>query len=915
MWRELSETAKEALSEPDTEQAAAFAEQIQDMVTALDSDDRLGLARLPKALKTLVLLERWVTERLLLIRTEVVNDLGDSLSSAGEFDEARTVVWRTVDWIHDVSSSESVRDLPKDNILAKLTRHFVPSHTSATPWQAVYGLWLLYMCAGKIDVASNELERSVEIYDAACALCEQHKQLDFHYSPNMLLQAKVNKALSLAQLGRYSEAKVINQSTVADFEHLGDYEAVFRTLYTDLWLQWKEKPDSAIAGPLRTLIEQWEGYLSSGGSGGSAENVEKGYLWLAYKLLLGFVVDNDGPVIQRAENCLALLKGLREPYSLAQVAERFDRLEELTELEDRVNSLLEVLDTSLQQSPKDTAVLFVEMGRDVVGGDDKVPNFLALQGGHKPLRERVILASGSPEWTATADTMLQILTEDLDAILAGQASAHQPASQELLQTGEQLWNLLPNSIRTVLSSSTTILFSPDPDSSIEEIPLELLKTDRGWFGLTHVVSRFQSLDSLFNLLLPNGVPTSFSDQAYIVRAEEPPGYSTLDKADDEVIQVARYFSLLGLDSRRETTVTIENLKRALDQGFRIFHYVGHGVAGNLAEGLPLTSEETMLPSDLITPAGFDAALPFIYLSACEVGRSRYVTGGRQSGMATEMLDVRVPAVIACLQVVPDSIAGYLSQAFYRAAKTLPVGPALRLARRWLDNKGINPVCWSLSTLYGDPQAVISSHASSDKQQPTFSDYSWATYLCRYLAGRSQQDKDACCTHLASLLTQSQPPLSEYLEETHEWIVHSFDPAPEKRAAREALCRRVASYDLYCGVSLRLLLAMEFIESPITSVGNAANNKSLDSEALRDELMTGRYLSNLIRDPVAWAAFITHERTFEFIFRIGAQTVINDQKEALRIFKGWAHYNDGFAALKDKAQEQLSIVENKIFINL
>jgi CHAT domain-containing protein len=233
----------------------------------------------------------------------------------------------------------------------------------------------------------------------------------------------------------------------------------------------------------------------------------------------------------------------------------------------------------------------------------------------------------------------------------------------------------------------------------------LFRTEQGWLGIDHTIVRHPSPATVMSLL-SRVSPGHVANRAYVVRAEDPPGFVPLPDADLEVAQVMRCFRLLGREALTEARPNAEALIEALDAGYRVIHYTGHGLADDLSEGLPLAREQALQPDDLSGLSGLRT--PFVFLSACQVGRTRYVLGGKQSGLAIGLIEKGAPAVVGCLHAVPDRVARLMATTFYRAARTHPVGAALRLARKRLADEGIQPACWAVFAVYGDPAATIST---------------------------------------------------------------------------------------------------------------------------------------------------------------------------------------------------------------
>ena len=370
--------------------------------------------------------------------------------------------------------------------------------------------------------------------------------------------------------------------------------------------------------------------------------------------------------------------------------------------------------------------------------------------------------------------------EDVAAVSTGRLPADHRAGAELERAAAALWATLPERGRQLILGARTILYLPDNFGVLDEIPLELLRHDDGWLGLSHVIARFPSHRVLAETLSPNRLPSLLGTRAYVLRARNPPDLDPLPSADAEAERVPRYLRLLGLEPERHDGGTADELRAVLDDGYRIVHYVGHGLADRLSgESLVLSDDESLEPRHMAQLDGFRT--PVVYLSACDVGRSRAIAGGRQRGIAMQLLEHGAPAALASLQTVPDRVAARIAAAFYRAAAAEPIGLALRQARRALDAEGLAPSCWALCVLHGDP-AVTLAPGLGPMRQTCQATASWASELVRSLATGGHETARTAPADVRDALDRS-------------------DDVPEK------LIERVEERDLLGGAALRMRRAL------------------------------------------------------------------------------------------------------------
>lgn len=131
--------------------------------------------------------------------------------------------------------------------------------------------------------------------------------------------------------------------------------------------------------------------------------------------------------------------------------------------------------------------------------------------------------------------------------------------------------------------------------------------------------------------------------------------------------------------------TLEALARE-SHGANVIHYIGHGEfddgRGSLLFEEPNGSSRRVLGNRLASLLQDERSLRLVVLNSCEGAR----TSERDpfSGVATSLLNVDIPAVIAMQFAIADSAALEFSKSIYEAlAESLPIDAALARARRAL----------------------------------------------------------------------------------------------------------------------------------------------------------------------------------------------------------------------------------------
>jgi hypothetical protein len=293
------------------------------------------------------------------------------------------------------------------------------------------------------------------------------------------------------------------------------------------------------------------------------------------------------------------------------------------------------------------------------------------------------------------------------ALLTGELLPHTPPSASLVEAAEAAWRALPAEVREAIRAAHTVIYLPSSNGSVAGFPFELLRPEHGWLGTTHVVARCPSLQYLEEILAPNArrpVP----DLRLVVATPAPhPDLGLLDDAEEEADLVTRAAVLLGRAPEHTLLADRDTALEAFTHRAAV-HYIGHGVANPIEELLPLSSGAVLNALEL--PIGQGTGAPFVFFSACRLGRVRHVAGGRQRGWALQLLERGSPAVIGALQPVPDSAAIRVARAFYTAARKMPVGEAMLNARTRLNQAGMHPLLWAAYVLYGDPFAGLAAQA-------------------------------------------------------------------------------------------------------------------------------------------------------------------------------------------------------------
>jgi hypothetical protein len=572
---------------------------------------------------------------------------------------------------------------------------------------------------------------------------------------------------------------------------------------------------------IRRVIDENERNLPSSGR----RAVFKEALLPQYRLLLN-ALSRPEATVSRVDDYLRVLGAIREPEVLANLADASTNA--APSLDRVLTSPLRVLASRLTRLER-TIVLTIEPGVDIL-------TVCSIRSGPEPLEQRLILTKASPEFVKAAIELVSRQRDDIERI-----RNNEPLDEVLFEglkaSGAAAWDTLPEALRISLEQAATIFYLTSAYGQMSELPIELLWTGNEWLGTARTISRFPSLGNLMETLSPNRIPAKLEASALIVRADPDLSYG-----DQEASGVAEKLGALEVTVKEERRPQVRKLRRALNEGLRAFHFVGHGVAGSLGEAMPIGAKGSLAPADFSQLGG--ARTPFVFLNACEVGRMREGAAGGPAGFAARLVQKGAPAVVACLQEVPDRVAADIAVAFYDAAERNPVGGALTLARASMDAVPYPPSCWGAYVLFGDPLFILGGKGCR-VQQARNQTLKWADHVTRFVATRASAEREAALDMLAVTRRDADRRFGALLNRAAGWLKTALQPAVAgEYGKRLELCRQVATVDVAAAGSLRILLAMECLEEV-----HPANPPSII------EAHTGLTLGAALHDNIAWPAFV------------------------------------------------------------
>jgi hypothetical protein len=539
-------------------------------------------------------------------------------------------------------------------------------------------------------------------------------------------ELRSNRAAALYYLGRYAEAAAEAERARTAFAALGATSAALRLRFSVL----RAREGMGIdvhSGEVGALVAELEAQVKQEPTDGDLQHDLEG----ARRWWLSTLADDGTPDI---EQVIGIVEVLRDDQPALRAGTIF--------ADPVVRGLCRpftVLGQRLRALDR-TALVVLEPG--IRGDPVRPPLFLVIasEGGGRPLRWHLVPAGDAGE---RLQALGRVADDERGRLLTGEVALHGPPSPTLEDAAAAAWNALPAVVADTLRDARTVLYMPSALNLIDTFPFELLRHEDGWLGTTHVIARCPSFQLLEELLAPNGRTLSSDARAVVACAREDAQLGVLAEAEGEADLAVAAASLLGLNPQRRDMTDHATVLDTLTGG-SLVHYIGHGFASTIGEVLPISTEIGVSAFELADHDGSPG--PFVFFSACLLGRIRHVSGGRQKGWALRLLNQGTPAVVGALTPVPDAACVPVAKAFYRAVRRAPVGEAMRAARAALETEGVHPLVWGAYVLHGDPNATLSG-----KRQTATADLvrRWPALATRFLATRLPEDRKQLVAALAA----------------------------------------------------------------------------------------------------------------------------------------------------------------------
>lgn len=562
-----------------------------------------------------------------------------------------------------------------------------------------------------------------------------------------------NASVKLALLGDDADAESRFASLKDEAEARGHSAGA-----AQLWVQacrarWLRTHDTAVRKNLVAAIDLYERQIPHGGDPRTMFDYKQ-YIETGYRLLMTVNAYDQDRSDQRLDE---ILSGVRAMLSADRRAElRPDAEDDFWEaLLARQRRPLAALRTALSPLPG-VGILHLAVG---------IGCLVWVAYGYGRDRE---FRSG---WGACGEETIKRLRDffccmqkQLEADKTNDAIAVTALGARLEQLGDQIGHDLPAEVLAVLRSMKLLVYAPVPVGNIDEFPLAGIRVEGRWLTDILPITRTTTFNLLLESLCPNLAEIQPHKRAIVVLGAPDTGGPPLRGALNHADAVQHMLKQFGFEAIIADNARRRDLDSWLDGGTGILHYIGHGIANEILETLPLPTGEHFDATDAELYRGY--RLPFVFLCACVAGRIRYGKGGHLIGLLTGLLDRGAPAGVAFTLPMPEQHAYAIADQFYRHAYRLPIAQAVAETQAAVRPTMPAYACLAVAA-YGDPVFSLRAKVGPGpipmmrKQAAT-----WHSAVRKHCVLRTDASADAVRDQLGEV----PPSLSSYLR---QWLASAF----------------------------------------------------------------------------------------------------------------------------------------------
>jgi tetratricopeptide (TPR) repeat protein len=587
------------------------------------------------------------------------------------------------------------------------------------------------------EVTNFALERD-ELANVAMNLGEAWTSVDdersFRYFETVVellgieqgITAAANAANALFRLGNYAEAEYRYGTLESLFEHFGMRLAAARMWVYEKMANWKQRHDPDIRHSLVGALKFYEENIPESADAmtlySMKKYIEDGYLLLASVLV---ALQDDSP--ERRDE---LLRVLRAVYTRDQRADLEPELPEpgWENVLEKQKSPLAQMQNALQPFPQRavlhllsgiSCLLWIAYGYDGRG----IFQFKSCLGDESHGQALI--------------EFLEAMREQQELDLVDDVTGADKVDARLKELGGRIGAALSQPFVDFLLGMKQVHFMPHPFGNLDEFPLAGVRLAGEWLSEHLEIVRTPSFSHLREMLSANRTATLGRPNGAILLGDPETDGATLQKARGHAAWVENAWNqVYGLQAELFDSVDHGRVHNWLEGEVGMIHYVGHGFANVMSEGLFLGKGLTFTLSDIDRIIGTHA--PFVFLCACEAGRVRHGRGGYQAGIASKLVERSAPAALGFLMPIPENRAYAIAECFYRQAIAAPLGQAVQQTRDII-SADLPSYAWLAWEAYGDPALRLWEMAREGRVTDTpFLAVSWHSALRNYAVLRTPE---------------------------------------------------------------------------------------------------------------------------------------------------------------------------------
>ena len=341
---------------------------------------------------------------------------------------------------------------------------------------------------------------------------------------------------------------------------------------------------------------------------------------------------------------------------------------------------------------------------------------------------------------------LKGMEEQQELDLADDVAGVARLNNRLQEIGDQIGAALAQPVADFLLGMKQVHYMPHPFGNLDEFPLAGVRLGGKWLSEQVEIIRTPTINHLREMLSANRAVVMGRPQGVILLGDPETDGAALQKAHGHAAWVENAWKqVYGLQPELHEVVNHDQMHNWLEGEAGMVHYIGHGFADTMSEGLPLSRGVTFTLTNIDQLSG--SRTPFIFLCACEAGHVRHGRGGYQAGLASKLVERGGPAALAFLMPIPENRAYAIAEGFYRQALRAPLGQAVQQTRIAV-SKEMPAYAWLAWEAYGDPCLRLWEMGREGRVTDTpMAAVSWHSALRNYAVLRTPEAEQTARQHL------------------------------------------------------------------------------------------------------------------------------------------------------------------------